>query len=201
METWPTAVIPDSISINCKANNKTFTSSLNGSEQTAGFMGDKWIVSISFNNLDNFDLPEIEILQSFIWSLQGVNGRFKMWNFSKKGKPALGTPLVKGFENSGSICNTSGWTPNRIILNQGDFIEFNNELKMITKDIVSESTGDALLYFVPPIRNIPDDNVAVITDKPCGVFRLADDDQGSFDMTAGLEATCSLELIEAIYVQ
>ena len=201
MEYFPESVLPDSMNINLRANNKSFTSSLNGSQRTANFMGDKWLASLSFNNLDNFEKPEIEILQSFIWSLRGINGRFKMWNFTKRGAPALGTPLVDGFTNTGGICNTKGWHPNRVVLKQGDFIELNNELKMITKDIVTSVSGDATIYFVPPIRNIPIDNEPIITNKPCGVFRLADDDQGDFSLTAGLEGTLTLELIEAIYVQ
>lgn len=201
MKRWPRQIIPTSMTLNLKSNSKSFESSLNNSSVTVGFMGARWVASLSFDSLDNFEEREIEILQSFVWSLQGMNGKFKMWNFTKQGSPAKGNPLVAGFDNSGSILETKGWTPNRQVLSMGDFIEFNGELKMVTEDIRSDNTGRATLIIVPPIRNIPADNEPLITDYPSGTFRLTDDDQGSFDLTAGIEGTLTLDVVEAIYVQ
>ena len=199
MEKFPYQVIPNSITINLKANNKTFASSLNGSELSANFMGDKWVATLNFETLDSFEKPEIEILQSFVWGLQGVRGKFLMWNFAKKGGPAQGIPKVKGNENSGSIVVTDGWKPNRVVLEKGDFIEINGELKMVKEDVFSGPTGDASILFMPPFRRIPADNTPVTTDQACGVFRLADDEQGEFDLNRKQEATLSIDVVEAVY--
>lgn len=200
LEYWPAAVLPNSISINLTSNSRNFNSSFNNSVSSHRFPGSMWMMSLNFDSLDNFGVREIDILQSFLWSLDGVDGRFYARDFSKPGIGEKGTPTVNGNDQYGGLLSTKGWLPNQLVIPRGKYFSVNDELKYSTQDIWSNDGGIATLTFTPWLRNPPKNNDAIITSNPRGIFRLADNDQGMFDLTPGLEGTTSIEIVEAFSV-
>lgn len=200
LKEWPEGLIPNNISVNLVHNAKVFSSPLNNSVVTHTFPGAMWKFTLSFGTLDNFNRDEIEQLQSFIWSLNGVDGRFLMWNFSKRGTPEKGSPVVSSNGQYGGILQTNGWQPNQLVIPRGSYFSVNNELKFITEDMWSDSVGNCALMFTPWLRKSPAIGDKITTNKPKSIFRLADNDQGVFDLTPGLEATTTIEIVEAFYV-
>ncbi len=193
---YPSTLIPNSMSLNLVSNTKSFSSSFNQSVQTHRFPGEHWKASLSFNNLYPYELVD---LKSFVWGLGGADGRFYMPLFDNLGKPAKGTPVVLGPDQVGGLITTNGWTPNTIVLNKGDYFEINGEVKMVTANAVSSSTGTATLTFVPWLRTAAQTGQAIITDRPSGLFKLADDGQGEIDFEPGF-GNISIEVVEAFYV-
>lgn len=199
---FPDNLFPTSISgMNLKANNLLYQSNYSRATDTHRLFGDQWNLTLNFENIDNMNgYDEIAKLQSFIWSLGGVSGRFLMSPFIRVGAPSKGTPVVNGNSQTGNSLNTDGWLSSAKVLRQGDFFQIGYELKMVTEDIWSDSLGDATLKFTPPLRNSPVDNDPIVTDDPKGLFRLKSDDQGQFDLSPGLEAEVSIQVVEAFDV-
>ena len=194
---FPESVLPSSMTVNLVSNSIMYNSQFNNATTSHNFQGARWVATLNFDNIDNFTVKEIDILQAFVWQLEGVNGRFKMWDMSKSGHPEKGTPVVSTDSEYGSVLQTSGWQPNTQVIGAARYFEVNGELKFTIEDAYSDSSGNCTLRFVPPLRAIPPKNAPIKTNKPMGTFRLADNDQGAFNLTAGLEATLSLEVVEA----
>ncbi|AUS01883.1 hypothetical protein NVP2044O_19 [Vibrio phage 2.044.O._10N.261.51.B8] len=197
---WPEGISPNSMSVNLVHNSKSFSSPYNGSTMSHKFPGARWVATLNFDALDNFGVKEVDILQSFIWSLEGEAGRFMMHNFSKPGSPEKGAPVVMGDNQYGGLLNTSGWTPNRLVVPRGHHFAVNNELKVATEDLYSADNGVCTMRFTPWLRTPPANGAAITTDKPKGMFRLVDDEQGYFDLTPGLEGTVSIQVVEVFNV-
>lgn len=179
------AIVPNSLDIALQANTQTFTSELNGATQTSALPGDKWTATITFTNRQG---AEARTIWAFITSLRGRSGRF--W-FSPFDHPvpegaAGGLPMVKGSGQTGSELiidgctgNTTGW------LLAGDYFQVGNELKLITEDIDTDASGNAVLKFVPPLRTSPADNAPIITSNPSCVMMLSDDQQARQQVQPG----------------
>lgn len=197
---WPDQLKPNSLRIGLTANTGSFESPLNKSVMTHRFPGERWKAVLEFNTLDNNKTREVDILQAFIWKLGGMNGRFYMGDFSKPGAPARGAPVVIGNGQYGGLLTTGGWLPNQIIIPMGSYFSINNELKFATSDIVSNAGGVATLEFVPWLRVSPADGDVIVTDKPTGMFRLAGDDEGMFDISPGMHAETTINVVEAFNV-
>lgn len=195
---WPDELEPNSMTFGLSANTALFESPLNRSVMSHRFLGERWRGKLEFNALDNNNVRELDILQAFIWKLGGKNGRFTMGDFSKRGAPARGAPVVNGAGQYGGLLSTSGWIPNEIVLPMGTYFSIDNELKFTTADIVSNAGGFATLEFAPWLRKSPADGAVIVTDNPTGMFRLADDSQ-LFDIVAG-NAEISIEVVEAFNV-
>lgn len=178
-----------------------YNSQFDNSTVTHNFPGARWKATLEFDNIDNFSVREIDILQVFLWQLEGVNGRFKMWDFSKPGRPERGSPVVSLPDQYGTILPTSGWTPNSLVVPAAQYFSVNGELKFATKDLYSDPTGNCNLEFVPPLRTPPSVGNPITTDKPKGWFRLLDNNQGNFNLSPGLEGSVTLEVVEVFNVQ
>jgi len=82
----------------------------------------------------------------------------------------------------GNTIYTIGWTPNITdILKVGDYFQIYNELKMITTNINSDSAGNAILEFEPPIRSttLINGDPLILTNASC-LMRLVDDSQAKW---------------------
>lgn len=194
--TFPPEVLPSSMSVNLVSNTKIYESNFNRDTTTHRFKGERWQMTLNFDNIDNFSVRQIDIMQSFLWGLNGANGRFYMGDFSKQGVATRGAPVVQGANQSGKLLVTSGWTPNTLVIPRGKYFQVGTELKFATEDLYSDSQGGSTLKFTPSLRTSPANGAAIITENPVGVFRLVDDSQGSFNLSAGLEGTVSIEVVE-----
>jgi hypothetical protein len=173
--TFP-AIIPNTAEFGLDSNTQQMSSALNGSVQTLALPGDRWTANLTFNNL--FD-PKARIMRAFLASLRGQAGRFYLTPPAyRRAGTGTGTPLVKGASQTGSSLITDGWgTSHAGAVCAGDYFQVGSELKMVTADANSNSSGDVTILFVPPIRVSPADNAAIIITAPVCTMALADPKQ------------------------
>ncbi|CAL9968229.1 distal tail protein [Vibrio phage D63] len=197
---YPEILVPNSFNLNLKSNSKMYTSSFNMSTNTHRFPGAHWTATLNFDTLDNFTIPEMDILQSFIWSLDGVSGRFRIPIFGKRGAPEVGNPVVNGENQSGGLLSVRGWEPMELVLAKGSYFRIGEELKQVNEDVISNAAGIAIMRFHPWLRSIPSDGDPIVTDAPTGIFRLADNDQGDFSVIEAYQGSVSIAMMEAFNV-
>lgn len=196
MQTWPSHLIPNSMRWHLQFNTVSFQSPYNQSVQTHSFPGGMWQGQLTFKNITREQLDDIE---TFIYRLGGANGRFLMWDFLRPGRPAQGEPVVSQSGAQGGYLPTSGWLPNRRVIKKGDYFSVNNELKKVLEDVWSNAAGTAIIEFAPWLRKSPAAGTAIITQNPCGIFKLENDDQGQFQHVP-LFSDLTLSIHEAFYV-
>ncbi len=165
------------------ANSRTHKSPITRSAQTLELAGATW--------MGTYELPPIrgDSVNAALWStffaeLLGEAGRF--YGFDPKRKTPrgsnLGTPLVKGGSQVGKFITTDGWDVNETgLLLPGDYIEIFAEYKKVTASVDSDGSGNATINFVPPIRNSPADDSAVVTTDKKSIMKLPNDDAGMWE--------------------
>src|SRR5699024_8461085 len=139
------------------------------------YPGSRWEATLSFDNLNDWQSRKLE---SILAKLDGKAGRIMLQDFGRWGRPPMGSPVINGANNTGTTLMTKGWTPNRKVLWEGDYIGVNNELKLVTEDAWSDASGNVVLEIAPMLRVIPPSGAAIETQNPKGMFRLADNTNG-----------------------
>lgn len=175
--------------------NRSFTSDLTGSVQTAVLPGAKWVGSISVPRLPN---KEIRDLKAFLLSLQGRAGSFYFvpLDLDQQGT-RLGSGVVLGAGQTGALLSTSGWDASQSLLfAAGDYIEVNGELKMVTSDVSSDASGLASIPIAPILRKSPPDGAQILHEAPRAIMRLSSDDAG-WDLSAAFFSASSFDIEEA----
>ena len=151
------------------SNARPFVSPLTGAIQTAHRTGNRWRVTLSYENL--FD-SERAVMQAFLSQVTATAESFYLEDHSYERRAnGTGIPLVAGASQTGNQLNTDGWTSGTYAFRAGDFFEVNGELKMATADSLIIA-GAATVDFVPELRSAPADNAAITISNPKGVFRL-----------------------------
>jgi hypothetical protein len=194
-------IAPQKMTAGLTGNTKTFTSTFNNSVSAVSFAGSYITASLTFSALDSGDaytVDEADDMSAFIFEVSGMSNSVKLPMFHRPGAEAKGTPLTSVAGQLGGQINTKGWTPNTTVLKRGNFFTVNNELKMCLNDIVSDSSGNALLTFAPWMRASTVINASIITKNPYGIFRLTDDSaEIDFEPSNG---SVTLEFREDFYV-
>ncbi|PTQ13726.1 hypothetical protein CLG96_00120 [Sphingomonas oleivorans] len=95
------------------------------------------------------------------------------------------TPRVNGGGQGGYSLVTDGWGASGTKLRRGQYVTINDQLLMLTADVVSAS-GAATISFKPWIRNIPADDALIVVDMPTALMSMADDAPGWDDSDFGL---------------
>lgn len=179
-------------------NTQIFESPLNRSVQTVELPGARWLFSYNFESLESSDIRK---LKAFLAQLRGASGRFYMEDktYLRLGT-AAGTPLVNGALQVGSTLITDGWTPSQaLLLDAGDYISINYELKLITQAVSSDASGNATLTFEPPLRNSPIDDAVIVVNSPKAIFRLSGDESDNFNLQPPFVADFTLDGVEMFY--
>lgn len=174
---WPKAVIPTQENWQLLSNSKTFTSPFNGSSQTVRFPGSRWRCELTFNNLNEEKSRQLEAL---VASLDGMSGRVKIASWIRKGRYGYGSPRIAISSQLGHRLETKDWKRNMRVLQQGDRLTVGNELKMVVADVVSDNQGYASIPISPMLRTSPTVNEMLEVERPFGIFRLVDNEQGKF---------------------
>ena len=162
---------PDAASIGIAPNVQTFTSTLNAFQQFRELPGSRWFASFTWSSRQGVDA---KTLKGQFTSLNGPIGTFRI---SPPDNESLGTfsgaGLVNGAGQTGSVLVTDGWAINQASLGvAGDYIEINNELKILTQTASSDGSGNATFNFAPAIRKSPANNSSVITSNPMLTARI-----------------------------
>lgn len=191
---WPQDVCPASLTWRPDSNSKTFRSPFNGASQTVRFPGTRWLCSLTFTNLTDDKSRRIDAL---VAALDGEYGRVKIRDWGRGGRAPAGVPVVSDANQSGVSLNTKGWTPGAVVLRTGDYFTVNNELKMVTADASSNSSGVAIIQFAPMLRSSPSANTPIEVAAPYGIFKLKDNSQGTGNRVPGVFTSYTIDFEEA----
>ena len=180
------------------SNTRSFSSPLSGTTQTVESPGARWAGQITYHSLNETQTRE---LLAFLMKLRGMSGRFfygDPFHQTPQGV-ATGTPAVSGASQTGSSLITNNWTPDTTdILKAGDFFQLDtNELKVVTDDANSDSSGFATLSIEPPLRSSPTHASAIILIQPKTIMRLQNDQQTSWDYARLAIASTTINMIES----
>jgi hypothetical protein len=106
--------------------------------------------------------------------------------------------LVNGSSQTGGSLVIDGLpTSTNGLARAGDWFEVNGELKRLTADLNSDSSGNGYLIFEPTLRTSPANNAPVIFRNPMGRFLLAEEST-SWATRPGILSDIELSLVEDI---
>lgn len=191
----PECIRPSSLDLKLKSNVKRHVSPWTGGTQTVGFTGSRWQISMSFDNLNDWESRQIDAL---FFGLDG-HGRIKLRDYGRCGVVPQGAPIVFGAGQRGTILATQGWQAGRLVLRKGDFFTVQNELKMLTADAWSDTNGRATLEFTPQLRNETQNGDPIETREPWGIFIPVDNDMSAGRRPAFM-SSIKVDFVEAIDV-
>ena len=155
------------------SNTAVFISPITGTTQTLDRGGERWRITLHFNNLKGADKA---VLKAFLVKLNGQQHRFTVHDHSQIQRGSFGgTPLVAGAAQTGTSLNIDGCSTGITNwIRAGDHFAVTGELKMAVADANSDGGGLATLSFRPRLRTAPANNDPLTTSSPTGTFVLAD---------------------------
>lgn len=107
----------------------------------------------------------------------GRAGKFILRDPSVRDVGDVGTPEVTDGGQTGTTLQTAGWTPSTTVLRAGDLFSVGAgatlRLYQVTADVASNAEGEAVLVFVPPLRESPAAEAALDVVTPGCVCRLS----------------------------
>lgn len=84
-----------------------------------------------------------------------------------------GSPTVDSVNSAQDEITSSGWDASETVLEPGDYIEVNGELKRCLDTVSSDGSGNATFDVEPPFRADPSSN-SIITSSPQTTWRLVE---------------------------
>lgn len=153
-------------------------------EQIVEHDGQMWLLEGDFGRIG--DRETAEIMQNFLFSLQGKKGTFLF------GDPAAtsprgswgGTPVVDGAGQTGNVLNVRGFpnSTNNVAM-IGDYIQLGSGSssklhKIVHANVNSDGTGKGVLNIVPKLRTSPADGATIVFNNARGLFRLGSNENG-----------------------
>jgi len=160
------------------------TDLVNGATRTAaGYYSDSFTASGTSSHVSFHD---------YISGRSAGNFQFLSW------VSAARCALVNGGSQTGGNLIVDGLpTSTNGLARAGDWFEVNGELKRLTADLNSDSSGNGYLIFEPTLRTSPADNAPVIFRSPMGRFLLAEEST-SWGTRPGILSDIELSLVEDI---
>lgn len=169
------SIVPSSSTWELVSNTSTFLSPITGTIQTLDRGGERWQVTMNFNNLTSDNKAE---MKAFLVKLNGQQHRFTLQDHSQVQRGNFGgTPLVAGASQTGTSLNLDGVANTTDWIRAGDHFAVGGSLKMAVADADS-AAGAVTVVFRPRIVTAPGDNDPVTTTDPTGTFMLASNDVG-----------------------
>jgi hypothetical protein len=195
-KTFPTELIPASNSVMLTSPTFGFTSAFTGVEQNVVHPGSRWTIEMTFPTLHG---RQKRILQAFLNGLHGKAEAIKVYDHSRDGRPAMGSPAVSGDGQTGKRLLTSGWIPNQKVLEIGDLVTVNNELKEVSEDAWSDQNGFCTVAFNPPLRKQPPNGASIETQHPYMIATMDADGIAIENRAMGFAEFETIVFKEAIY--
>lgn len=94
------------------------------------------------------------------------------YNSGPSGGYAGANPLVNGASQVGTSLICNGVSNNTLIVSAGDYLEVNNEFKMVTANATSNGSGAVTIFFEPALRQSPANGATVQVQTPAVTMRL-----------------------------
>lgn len=167
---WPEALRPESVEwIGPIVPQALARSAFDGSVQAQILGAPRWAFTITSGVLRPDQVPAWE---AFIQRLRGQINRVRAWDWRREAPlgPASGTPVVSTSALGASVA-TQGWGNSLApVLRAGSYLGINGELKRLSVDANSNSSGQATLQFEPPLRAAPPVGTTIVLVKPTAKF-------------------------------
>jgi len=177
-------------------NTRFFRSPVTNAVQTVGRKGAFWHVTMTFSNLQTAERAQ---LQAFITKLNGQEHKFVMHDHAYVRRGTGGGSPVTTASQTGSTVNITAATADvDPWLMAGDYLSFDNELKMCTEDCETNGSGAVTVKIAPAIRKATTAGAVDIVAPVVGVFMLVSNPQWTNEI--GLVSTFDLELVEDVIV-
>lgn len=170
---WPSELQPATMDWGRSFNSFAFTSPFSQSQQIVSKPGAFWLCSMTFRNLKR---DKERVLSTFLGSLHGMAGTFRLRPWTRPPGPFVGNAVVDGGGQAGAQLITRNWSPSIIVLRMGDYITVNDQLLEVLKDVTSNAQGIAVLPVSPWLRMPPANGATVNYQQPYAVMRLTRDD-------------------------
>jgi hypothetical protein len=184
-------------------SSNTIRSKYTGVRSTVSYPYAIWILE---GELVSYDGPEAAAIRSFLVQLEGQKNKFKL---PVPGFSELQIPYVDGSTTYNVRCdlttlarstsmNIRNLNPNVQIFTDGDFITIQDELKVVVGDHFSDSNGNLVLTFQPPLRKEVSRNTIIQLSNPYCLMHGQDDDVANWGLSAPIRHKIKFEAIEAI---
>lgn len=157
-----------------------------------------WTLEADLIELDGKDAAA---MRSFLIQLEGKQNKFRL------PVPGYYRPST-GYTGNGQVYTSvaaransftmSGLTPNVPILGNGDYFTVNDELKMSTSDVASDSNGRCLVTFKSALRKPLNASVAVTLQNPTVLMHSQDDDVADWSLKPPFRQNSKFNAIEAV---
>lgn len=167
------------------ANTAIYQSPLSKTEQSLERAGSIWRATYTLPIMAADAASE---WTAFFVSLRGRVGTFSGFDPLRTSPRGIGTgtPLVNGASQTGHSLITDGWTISQTgIMKAGDPLEVGGYYYMMAEDVNSDGSGNATLEIEPKLRTSPATNAPITVTNPKVIMRLAADDIGWNESTAG----------------
>ncbi|WP_429152114.1 hypothetical protein [Aeromonas hydrophila] len=166
---WPAEFRVRENTLDLETNGRSFESPWTGSEQTVTTPGSKWLMEVTMGKMDANLARRME---SFIAKLDGKTNRVRLWDFAAPLQQVHGAPVVTEALTMRTGFTSRGWTPSTLVLRDGGWIQIGDELKRVTADVWSDSTGAARIQVAPMLRADYPSGTPLVVERPMGLFRL-----------------------------
>jgi len=171
----PTTVGFSSVEFGLQNNNQVFESPLSNSIQVSELTGARWYATFNLPPMKKDNALEyigfLQRLQGRVHSFFGYDANHR----SPSGTIAGSTLLVNGADQTGTSLILDGGANSTLVLKAGDFFSVNNELKMVTANATTDSSGDVTVNFVPSLRSSPSNDASITTVNPVCTMKLMGD--------------------------
>lgn len=191
------AISPTTSRFELTANTRVFASPLTNAIQTSSRRGSYWRISLTFENLTGADRAT---LQAFLVKLNGQEHRFRVKDhaYTQRGTVTSDSGLTVTAGQTGSTLALTGAQASKTgYLKEGDYLNIENHLHMVTADCNSDSSGNVSVAIAPPLRETTaaTDNIDVV-EPVTGVFILTS--SAGWDTRPGIVSTFTIEAIEDV---
>jgi hypothetical protein len=170
-----------------------------GADQIVSYPFAVWYLE---GNLVEYDGANAGYIRSFFAQLEGQKNTFRL------PVPGYVTPSTGYAFNSATIASSmaarassvvlAGLTPSAPILAEGDYFMMNDELKVCTASVSSNSGGNATVAFKPPARKAGAIGLNVYFQNPTIYMRAQHDDVATWAITPPNRHPVKFQAVEAI---
>lgn len=201
---WPEDLVPYAVSFYLQPHTGGSESPFSRVPKVYGLSAPRWICSMSFRGGHStwwghrgqaIYGPRMDALLA---RAKGRQNRVRLFDFrrpemqSRYWVPTAGNLAASA---GATQITVTGLTPNTPAVMAGDYIGGDGRPHIIIEPVTSNSSGQAVVSFEPPLQANIAANAAVF-GNPTGLFRLTDDDAGTNGTTVGELTEYNLQFVE-----
>ena len=177
----------------------TLRSKYTGRRQAVRFPFALWVFEGKLIPMEGLDAGE---WRAFLTELEGDQNTFRLPIPGYDGPTTSYSgpvPLLNGAGVARSKSVTvDGLTPSSVVLAKGDYITINDELKVVTNQVVSDAAGAAIIVFQPSLRKAVADNTTVHIYDPYIYLAAADNESATWSLERPVRHGITIKAVVAV---